>query len=64
MVISEAFLPQRLERKIWYSACINIPSQTVEAVTLSVTGYDVFAALDDVSLNPGHCLGIVVLQFD
>ena len=56
-VISEGLLEPRLGRQIWYSACINNPPKTLEAVSLDVTGQDTYAALDDVSFNPGHCLG-------
>ena len=56
-VISAGLLEPRLKRHIWYSACINIPPQTLEAVSLTVTGQYIFAALDDVSFNQGHCRG-------
>ena len=53
--ISSEFLKPRLGRQIWHSACINIPPDTVEAVSLSISGHGVLAAIDDVSLNPGPC---------
>ena len=54
-IISSGFLKPRLGGQLWYSACINIPPDTVDAVSLSFSGHGVFAAIDDVSLNPGPC---------
>ena len=56
-VIDEGVLEQKLGVEIWYSKCLNLPVNTAEAMTFSVTGYDIYSAIDDISLHIGNCSG-------
>ena len=62
--IAEGFLEQRLGNDIWYPKCVNMPITTMEEIKFAITGYNIYAAVDDVSLNSGSCSGTFYFNYD
>ena len=61
--IAEGFLEQKLGNDVWYPKCVNMPIATMEEIKIVITGYNIYVAVDDISLNSGSCSGTFYFDF-
>ena len=56
-IIHQGYLMPRYGKQMWLPKCVNLQSGTTRPMVFSITGFDIYVAVDDIILGDGECKG-------